>query len=388
MKYKLGIPILKKATLASAALFAASALFAQALDFDPIAPRIVSARLEGFGGGYAAIEAGFDTLNTNPAAFAYTKPAWSFARLSMEVSGPLFDLPSAFKADDTTAELLDLVAANNGIYFGADVTGPIAFGKVDRNFGFGFFNRSLVVANAASITSATIYVGEEFLLTGGYGLEVYAKGPHAISAGLQLKGFFQVFIHQDGTAFDVFDSLTSLDVNGLPSVLSTGFGVDAGFLYRYGENLNVGVVCRDLFTPVFSTGYAGIDAFLDGSSNTDTNYDRLPVDLSVGVAYAYPLPDHWATITGLTFMADYRDILCFVDPVYRNPFLNVAIGAEIEFLNVVSVRAGLREAYLSAGLGLDLSICKIDLAMYGTEGGLEPGNRPILNIAFSIAAEY
>ncbi len=379
---------LKKAILVSAALCIVAALGAQTLDFEPIAPRIVSARLEGFGGGYAAIEAGFDTLGTNPAAFAYTKPAWSFARLSMEVSGPLFDLPSAFNADDTTAELLNLVAANNGIYFGADVTGPIAFGKVDRNFGFGFFNRSMVVANAASVTVASVYVGEEFLLVGGYGLEIYAKGPHTVAAGLQLKGFFQVFINQNGTAFDVFDSLTGLDLDGLPSVLSTGFGVDGGFLYRYGDNLNVGIVCRDLFSPVFSTGYAGIGDFLDGSSNTDTRYDRLPVDLSVGVAYDYPLPVHWVTITGLKFMADYRDILCFVDPVYRNPVLNFAVGAEIEFLDVVSLRVGIREAYLSAGIGLDLSICKLDLAMYGTEGGLEPGDRAILNIALSLAAEY
>ena len=74
--------------------------------------------------------------------------------------------------------------------------------------------------------------------------------------------------------------------------------------------------------------------------------------------------------------------------MYRNPILNVAVGAEIEFLDVVSLRAGIRDAYLSAGLGLDLSICKIDLAMYGTEGGLEPGDRAILNIALSLAAEY
>ena len=48
---------------------------AQTSNFEPVAPRTGSARLAGFGGAYTALEAGFDTLSTNPAALAYvSKP--------------------------------------------------------------------------------------------------------------------------------------------------------------------------------------------------------------------------------------------------------------------------------------------------------------------------
>ena len=373
---------------AALALSAVKPASAQDFDFEPVAPRVVSARLAGFGGPYCALEAGVDTLSTNPAALSYTKPEWSFARMAMHVSGPLFDLPSVFKSDDETDALLDLVEENNGVYIGADITGPLAVAKVDRNFGFGVYNRTMTVSDIPSLARATIYVGEEFLLVGGYGLTVWQKGPHAVSVGLQLKGFFQVFVTETGTSVSVVNTLTDLDFNGLPSVLSTGFGIDAGFLYRLGDRLDAGIVCRDLFTPVFSTQYDGIDGFLDGDKTSDTNYDRLPVDLTVGAAYRIPLPAHWSTISSWRVMFDYRDILAFTDPVYRNPVLNFAFGTELVLMEVVSLRMGITDAYLAGGIGLDLTICKIDLAMYGSELGLEPGRRPLLNMALSVAFEY
>ena len=370
------------------ALLALQATAAQDFEFEPVAPRIVSARLAGFGGSYCALEAGIDTLSTNPAALSYTKPEWSFARVAMHVSGPLFDLPSVFKSDDETDALLDLVEENNGVYIGADMTGPLAVARVDRNFGFGVFNRTLSVSDIPSLTRATIYVGEEFLLVGGYGLTVWDKGPHAISVGLQLKGFFQVFVTETGTSVSVVNTLTDLDIDGLPSVLSTGFGIDAGVLYRLGKRFDAALVCRDLYTPVFSTQYDGINGFIDGDSTSDTNYDRLPIDLTVGVAYSIPLPEHWSTVSSWRVMFDYRDILAFTDPVYRNPVLNVAFGTELVLLDVVSLRVGISDSYLSGGIGLDLTVCNIDLAMYGSELGLEPGRRPLLNMALSVAFEY
>ncbi len=362
-------------------------LAAQTIDFSPIAPRTGSARLAGFGGPYAALEAGFDTLSTNPAALAHVSKAWSITRIDATVSGPLFDLPSVFKSDDVSTAMLDLVADNNGLYFGADVTGPLAFGKVDRNFGFGIFNRTLTITDIPSISYAQLLVGEEFLMLGGYGLTVYDKDDHEIAVGLQLKGFFQVFVVETGTAVTVINTLTDADLDGLPAILSTGFGLDAGFLYKYQDRLSAGIVCRDLFTPVFSNQYSSIGTFLEGSSSSDTQYDRLSPDLSIGVVYEIPLPEQWTTITGWNVMFDYRDILSFFDPVYRNPVLNIAFGTEIELLDVVSFRLGMHETYLAAGIGLDATVCVIDFAMYGSELGLEPGRQPVLNIAFSLSFE-
>jgi hypothetical protein len=365
-----------------------SLAFAEGFTFDPVRPEIMSAHLDGYGGAYCATDAGFDTLSTNPAALAFVSGVWSIARLSTEISGPLFDLSSALQSDDMTMGILDLVGANNGIYMGANVTGPIAFGKVDRNFGFGVFNRTITSVDLPSLTSATLLAGEEFLLTGGYGLPFFEKGPHILSAGLQLKGFFQTFAYQDGTALSVLDSLTSLSVDGIPSVLSTGFGLDAGIMYRLGDWFSAGITCKDLYTPVFTTQYANYEAFFDGSSAEDSITQRLDPLLSCGVAFDIPFPENWVTVSNWSVMLDYRDFLDLLEPVRRNILLNFAIGTELDILDVVSLRAGIRETYLSAGVGVDLSVCKIDFAMYGTELGIDPGKRPLLNIAFSLAFEY
>ncbi len=362
-------------------------LSAQTSDFEPVAPRTGSARLAGYGGAYTALEAGFDTLSTNPAALAYVSKAWSIARIDATASGPIFDLPSVFKSDDVTDAMLDLVIENNGLYFSGDVTGPLAFGKVDQNFGFGIFNRTITIADIPSISYARLLVGEEFLMLGGYGLTVHKTEEYEISLGLQLKGFFQLFATESGSAVSVINTLTDADLEGIPAVLSTGFGLDAGFLIKYHDNFTGGIVCRDLFTPVFTNYYDNMDDFLDGSSSTDDQYDRLSPDLSVGIVYEIPVPDRWTTITGWKVMVDYRDILSFLDPLYRKPVLNFAAGTELELIDVVSFRMGLHETYLAAGIGLDATVCVIDFAMYGSELGLEPGKQPVLNMALSLSFE-
>ena len=375
------------APLAAALLLLPCALLG-ASDLDPIRPEIVSARLSGFGGAYSALEAGFDTLSTNPAALAYVSREWSVARLAARVSGPLFDLSSALQADDIATGLLDLVGDNNGIYMGMNITGPIAFGKVDRNFGFGVFNRTITTADVPSLTSGTVLAGEEFLLTGGYGLPVFEKGPHSVSVGLQLKGFFQSYVYEKGTAVSVLNDLTKLNTNTLPAALSTGFGLDTGVLYHYGPNLSVGLTCRDLYTPVFTSKYENYQAFMKGDSSTDSITQRIAPNLSTGVAYSIPIPASWITITDWKVMADYRDILDLMNPIYRNPVLNFAFGSELVILDVVSLRAGISDTYLATGLGVDLKLCKIDFAMFGSELGLDPGKRPLLNLALSLAFEY
>ncbi len=375
-------------TLLLCALYALSMTILCAQDFTPISPRIVSPRLMGFGGAYSALEAGTDTLSTNPAALAFTQPRWSFARTAANVSGPLFDLPSAFKADDVTYELLDLVQENNGIYIAAEATGPLAVSRVEKNVGFGFFNRTMLLTDVPSLTKATILVGEEVLLVGGYGLTVWEKGAHSLSVGLQLKGFFQVFVSESGTSITVINRLTDMSLDNMPTILSTGFGLDAGLLYRFNQRLSAALVCRDVYTPTFITQYPGLDDFIDGESGSETDYERLPIYMVTGVAWDIPLPQRWTTITEWKVMADYRDILAFTDAIYRNPVLNFAFGTEVTLLDTVSLRAGIADSYLCAGLGIDLTLCSIDLAMYGTELGIEPGERAVFNLAFSLSFEY
>ena len=242
--------------------------------------------------------------------------------------------------------------------------------------------------NVPAITKAKLLTGEELLFVGGYGLVLYEKGPHTVSGGLELKGFFQSFVSEDNTAISVLTTFTDFNVDSIPAVLSTGFGIDVGAIYRYDRTLSASLYCKDLYTPVFSTEYANYGDFLDGNPDSDTDYERITPNLTLGAAYEIPLPAGWTTISRWSLMFDWRDTLSIFRPVHRNTFLNFAIGSEVKLLDVVYLRAGIRDAYLSAGLGLDLSAFHIDFAMYGTELGLEPGDRALLNIALSVAYQY
>jgi hypothetical protein len=364
-----------------------AALSAQSFDFTPIRPEIVSARLAGYGGPFTTLEAGIDTLSTNPAALAFTKPEWSFSRIAINVSGPLFDLPSVFQSSDIPSAVLDLVAANNGLYVGSELTGPLAIAKVDKNFGFGVFNRIIANANIPSISKATIYGGLEFSLVGGYGMTVVESGPHSLSLGIQVKGFVQTLYDQSGNSLPVLTNFSKMDTSSIPVVLSTGFGLDAGVLYKVAD-FSVGLTCRDAFTPVFTTHYANAAAFGTGVPDSSVLFDTIDPELSAGVAYSIPFPEDWVALSSLKVMLDYRDIIPLFKPLHRNPLLNVSLGTEIVVVKIVSLRAGINETYLTAGAGLDLTIFKLDFAMYGSELGLEPGKRPCLNMALGLSFEY
>lgn len=363
-------------------------LSAQAFTFEPVKPRITSPAVAGYGGTYSAMEAGFDTLLMNPAALSWTKSSWSVARLATNVSGPLFDLPAAFQSDDLTSNLVSLIGKNKGVYIGADITGPIAFGKVDKNFGFGIFTNSKVVSNLSSVTKTTILAGEEILLTGGYGLIAYEKDKDQISVGLQMKGFFQNYLYQSGSAVDVIDSFSQMKLDTIPVVLSAGFGLDAGVIFSHADIFRIGLHCKDLFTPVFSTRFEDMDGYLSNKPNSETLTERLDPELNLGMYVQVPVPHSWVTLTSWKFMADYRDSLSIFRPLYRNPILNLALGTEVSFLDVVSLRAGIQDAYLATGLGIDLSILQIDFAIYGSELGLDPGDRPLLNMGLSVSFTY
>jgi hypothetical protein len=362
--------------------------YAETFTFDPVRPEIESGRFAGFGGAYSALEAGFDTLSTNPAALSYVNQEWSVSRLAVNASGPLFDLPSVLQSDNKTSGLLNLVAENNGLNLGATMTGPLSFGKVDRNFGFGIFNRSIAEVDVPSLTKATMLTGEELLMVGGYGMTVFEKGPHSIAVGLQVKGFFQTFLYESDTALSVIKTFTNFSVSNIPTVFSTGFGLDVGAMYKLGERFNAAITCKDLFTPVFSTRYSNLNAYLSNTSDSSTIYSKLDPDLTFGVAYFVPVPETWTTISSLKFMFDYRDSLSIFDAVYRNPILNVAVGTELVLLDTVSLRAGINETYLCAGIGLDVTLFQIDFAMYGSELGLDPGKRPLLNMALALSFVY
>lgn len=379
--------IRKKYLSISSLFFIGSFLFLSAQTIDPITPTIVSPRLAGFGGSYTGLEAGFETLFTNPAALATVNKKRSIAQINAHVAGPISGILELSQAEDMMQGVLDFVGSrSDGLYLGADITGPISFGIVQKNVGFGVFNRTLLSVDVPTIMGMDINAGEETFLTGGFGFDAFSIKNNYFAIGVQFKGFFQTLTGVSGSVLDIMGLLESDNLD-IPLALALGYGVDLGFMYRLGNFLNIGVVYRDIFAPVSMRYYNGIDNFLN-STERERESIMLASNLSVGLLCNVPTPQSWPFISSLKLMADYSDILRLLEPFSRNPVLNVQLGTELVLLDVVALRAGIHEGYLAAGIGLDLTYFQIDFAMYGSEQGFEPGARPALNLELGLSFKY
>ena len=377
--------------LIAAACVAALNLGAAFADYTPVKPEIVSSRLNAMGGSNPALTGrGIDTLSTNPAAFAFEKKTMRIVGIEAELSGPFSDAisiintASSGSSDDITNVVLESVRNNGGVYFGANLTGPISVAFVAKNFGFGVFNRTYVSADIASLTSGSFSVGEEILATGGFGAKVLETKYHELALGIQGKFYLQADASQSGTIASLVQTLMDFSVDTLPVNSAIGAGLDLGILYRFAGSLSVGVVCRDAFTAVFYGEHDSIYSFMDfeRASSGSAILDR---DLQVGIGWQPHIPRGWRTITSFTLAAGMSDLLNVADVTARNPVLNVSLGAEVVFFNILALRAGLYEMYPALGLGLNISdIFQLDLAFYGRELGYEPGERPVYNLALGL----
>lgn len=377
------------------ALLVCSACFAVILSakdykYSAVKPEIVSPRLSAMGGANPALAAGMDTLSTNPAALAYVDRRIKILGLSSVFSGQFLDIPGILKSDDPTDEMIQSVRKNEGVYFGLNATGPLSFGIMDKNFAFGIFNRTYVSADVASITFGELTGGEEIFVTGGYGVTLLDMGLHELSAGIQLKFFYQISMYEGGTVASIVETMNNFSINGQPMASTVGFGFDLGLLYRLGESFSAGVTCRDVYTPLFYSIYDSFSDFSDGKkqNGSSTTYDTLDRDLSLGVAWTAPIPRSWRALTAFTATAGYNDILSLAKPVHQNPILNLSLGAEAVFFNILYLRAGISECYPAAGLGIDFKFVQLDIAVYGQELGLEPGDRPLYNMSAGLSIGF
>jgi len=377
--------------LALAALASVTGLPAQELQ--PITPP--SPRTAALGGYHAAAADGFDAIFENPAGFANPEQELSVARLTVNLAGPVFGMASIATSGgaDLVSALPSLLDPQGRLYFSTDIAGPVAFGYVGKGLGFSLFNRTLVTIDAVSLLVATMEVNEELLLTGGYAHRFELGNGHSVDLGIQAKGFARTGVAASGTVEDLMFALmdpTLLD-SGLPFKTVTGLGVDLGLRWTSPFGLGLGLVARDAYSPAIINLYSSFADFRSGPAGAKIGGPEAALihpDMSLGLVYRLPFDFLDAMGATVTVMADYRDILDLFSIIPRNAALNASAGVEVVLLDILSLRAGIRDALPSAGFGIDLSAFSFSLAMYGSELGLEPGSRPVYNLLVSLDFSY
>jgi hypothetical protein len=345
------------------------------------------------GGPHAASARGVDALFENPAGFASEESELSISALVFNPAGPIFDIVGMLiGGTDPMAGLTSLFDPEWRLYVQADLLGPLAFAYAGRGLGFGLFNRTLATINASSLSSVAYEVSEEILLAGGYAYRFTIGDRQSLDLGIMPKGFIRAGLGQRASLTDIM-TLVSNPASALDSafIMTSGVGFDAGVQWSLDDILSVGLVARDAYSPAMTTTYSSYSAFAASPADSKVG-DSVPglvsADLALGLAYQPDFEVLKLLGVDVLVLLDYVDILDLFSTIPRHPILNVCLGMELTLLDILSIRAGIKDALPTAGFGIDLSAFTFSLAMYGEELSLEPGGRPVYNLLAALDFKY
>jgi hypothetical protein len=381
---------MKHRSLTSAAL---ALLLAGGLAAQSIAPfSIPLSRFGSMGGAHAALADDWSLLFANPAGLASAKPRLLAAQLGVRASGPLFDIGLALLGGGSmVGNVMNVLKTNNyKLSAGADIAGPLSFGYVGKGIGFGLFNRSRMLVDASGISTIRLVAEEDVLLVGGYAFGLNFGPDNRVEAGILAKGFARGGIDKTMDALALLGIVS--DFMQKPFGLTTGIGIDLGVRWAGPLGLSAGLVCRDLYSPIQISSYSTLAGFIADptavlvpSLGKTANLYR---DLDLGFAWTMPDGGFWGLVDSFVVSLDYSRILDLFQQFTRNPVLNLGLGVESRILDIVTLRAGLNEGYPNMGVSLDLVALRLDLAVWGSELGLEPGSRPSFNMMTALEFSY
>ena len=364
-------------------------LVAQDFTYDLVMPQIRHARIDALAKTQVADTSWYYGFLANPANVGLMGKKSLYPGLTVGLGGPLSYLPEILEATELDDEqlmssLANILSENNGLDLDLVVSGPIQFGSVKNNFGWGFFNQTYLIANVPSINYVGAFVGNESLLRLAYALPIpLGIGKLSIGGAVDLVAKFEGKMTSSVTELMGEDDF---DVS-MPLYSSFGLGLDVGASLKLLNFVTVGLVWENALSGALTNRASN---FLEGDMEVDATAKSFDIGwkFNLGGAVSVPFIDvlTLGIISSLDVMLDINDVVGIIanDPKERNPILDVSLGTEAVFFKTLSLRLGLHEMYPTAGIGARLGAFNLDLAIFGRELGLEPGSRPQLNLALSL----
>ncbi|MDR1096334.1 MAG: hypothetical protein LBL31_08080 [Spirochaetaceae bacterium] len=371
-------------------LCCAVAVFAEETRAEMPRFEIPTARSNGFGGSHIAYTDDVFALLVNPAAIMRVRQR-SFFTLSPSLASPqkTIELAGKIAGGDMGASLEGLNNPNNPgkIPFGFGLGElPLSIAYVANGFGFGIWDRVHVDLDLVGTTAEAVVLAD-VIIPIGFAFKILDTDAHDVDAGVTVKIFGRGYGEQLVTVAEVVGDLAKISEDlGMPVIMGAGF--DLGFLYRWDIGLSAGVTFDDIFTH-------GSEIARIGNGEAQDGY-YVPFSLNLGVAYDFKIGNVWKTApgfiarSGITAAFDWHDFdLLFEtkNPYFkRNPALGIGMGLQFNLADIFKLRIGMNEMLPSFGFGFDLGAIEIDIAYYGRELGLEPGQIPVamLNLTFAV----
>lgn len=356
-------------------------------------------RSPAMGGSHVADTSDYFTLLRNPAGLAFSGRHNLVSQTNINIGGPISEVTSLLSGGDMSNAMgfaTDLISENK-LNLALTIGGPIAFGGTYSNgFGWGLFDQIIVGAVAPS-TVIKVNAEIDTDLVFGYGHSFTINENHKIAVGVSTDLYAQTpYLKVQKNLMDLLGGGDIVDQLTGAMVLNSSIGanVDAGIQWEGLGFMSAGLVWNNFLSTVkSSTPVVDIDnldpsALLSFDSDLNTYVGKGSLDIGVG----FDIPTSWSLgiISEWTAYADMRDIVGLFknDPLERNPILNLGIGTEATLLKCISLRAGINDSYLNAGIGIKLLAMHIDFSAYGKELGMEPGSTPQMNCALSIGFRH
>lgn len=345
-----------------------------------------SARAAALGGLHAALADDPTTLFSNTAGLRSVKPQWTFS----EVTLSFYDSAAAIAAE--------AIAGTGGS--GADrrgtfsLWGPVALSYVGKGWGFGIFSSMNVYVHTWGPSPAAREMLEDNLVLIGakaFRIPLPVRWQSTLDLGLSLVGFGSYRGVTDTDIRQVLQSSVSL-TELLASVTNfrraIGGSVELGVLYSFRNLFSFGLTGRNLSFIQFRD-FSSLMGYLSGEPSSSW-YNFLPLDITAGVLFRFPLGRLGRYISDLKLMADYHNIFDFLfyPPGATNPLLHIGLGIELGLLQIVSLRAGYYQCLPSVGVGLDLTLFTLNFAYFGREMSSEPGGYPVYCYSIGLGFKY
>jgi hypothetical protein len=375
-------------------------VFAKDIAMPPLT--IPTAASSGFGGTHIAYTDNVFALLVNPAAMIRVQQR-SFFALAPSLMSPQFisnltrytkDVFGAMTDEDfnTMGDALGKMADEIGDQEGKMALGidirefPMSVAWVANGFGFGIWSRAFLNTNVEGHwVSANIFLDMIFPL--GFAFKILELDNHTVDAGITAKPFFRTMITGQSAITSLLDDSSDF-ANQVNSPILMGLGFDMGFLYRWDAGLSAGLTLNDLFSS--SSEINNLN-----SNNIGEHTYYVPFSLNLGLAYDFRLSNFWTDIPALldlfslTLALDWRNIInVFQQDDYlnnRNAALDIGVGLQLAWFDIFKFRIGMNEMLPAVGLGFHLGPIEIDLAYYGKELGMEPGQLSAAMVDLSIA---
>lgn len=363
-----------------------------------------SPRVMGAGGAYTANAKGLDAFFYNPAGFSAKEGELTLLGLSGEFIGNVFpflnsDDPANMQLDDPDVLKLvidQIVKAPEGRQFagGMGFNPAASFGYAGKNWGVGVimnmdyevYGETLSGTEANGVVTAGVLLGYSLPINLGLGI---------LTVGGSVRPMYRIRAEYDNETMMILlkDSEAEVD-SQVKTLYGWGYGLDLGATLEMGS-LKVGVAVKDIMGTRFEYKEATLEEYMklsDPLEGPDATGDPYEIPMTVNAGFSYnPSLGFLNAIIDPVISADYRMVLSDVTEYQGHVFQetiwsNVSAGIDLALLSgLVSVRAGINQGYLTAGVGVDIWIIEIHGALYSKEKGAYAGSRQQMGAILEIA---